>query len=193
MLRSALARPAARRFFAAHAQSSLGSGLALLALPLIALDRFGSPMAVSAVLLPDLLPAIVLGPLVGALVDRVGWRRCAGVAEVLRCVGFAVVVFASSLPVMMLGALLAGIGSALFSPSALASLTRIAGADRRAAALAVVGALDDAGTTGGPAGGGALPAVVAPSARLPLNAISYAISAIVILRLPLGKAEPVSV
>jgi hypothetical protein len=38
-------------------------------------------MAVSAVLLPDLLPAIVLGPLVGALIDRAGWRRCAAIAE----------------------------------------------------------------------------------------------------------------
>ena len=61
MLRSALATSAARRFFAAHAQSSLGTGLALLALPLIAIDRFGSPMAISAVLLPELLPAIVVG------------------------------------------------------------------------------------------------------------------------------------
>jgi MFS family permease len=81
MLRSAPASSAARRFFAAHAQWSLGTGLALLALPLLALDRFGSPMAVSAVLLPDLLPAIVLGPLVGALIDRAGWRRCAAIAE----------------------------------------------------------------------------------------------------------------
>jgi MFS family permease len=185
VLRSALATPAARRFFAAHAQSSLGTGLALLALPLIALDRFGSPMAVSAVLLPDLLPAILLGPLVGALVDRVGWRRCAAVAEVLRCVGFGVVVFASSLPLMMLGALLAGIGSALFSPSALASLTRIAGTDRRAASLAVFGALDDAGTTVGPALGGALLALVAPTALLGLNAVSYAISAAILFTLPI--------
>lgn len=190
MLRSALATPAARRFFAAHAQSSLGTGLALLALPLIALDRFGSAMAVSAVLLPELLPAIVLGPLVGALVDRVGWRRCAGVAEVLRCVGFAVVVLAGTLPAMMLGALLAGIGSALFSPSALASLTRIARSDRRAASLAVFGALDDAGTTVGPALGGVLLAVVAPTALLGLNAVSYAISALIIFTLPVADAVP---
>ena len=82
---------------------------------------------------------------------------------------------------MMLGALLAGVGSALFSPSALASLTRIAGSDRRAAALAVFGALDDAGTTLGPALGGVLLALVAPTALLGLNAVSYAISALVIL------------
>ena len=77
MLRAALADAQSRRFFGAHAQSCLGSGLAYVALPLLAYDRFGSAWAVVAVLLPDLLPAVVLGPLVGALVDRWGWRTCA--------------------------------------------------------------------------------------------------------------------
>ena len=77
MLRAALADAPSRRFFAAHAQSCLGSGLAYVALPLLAYDRFGSAWAVVAVLLPDLLPAVVLGPLIGALVDRWGWRACA--------------------------------------------------------------------------------------------------------------------
>jgi MFS family permease len=183
MLRSALASSAARRFFVAHAQSSLGTGLALLALPLLALDRFGSPLAVSAVLLPDLLPAIVLGPLVGALVDRVGWRRCAAIADGLRCVGFFLVMIAGSLPTMMVGALLAGVGSAVFSPSALSGLTRLAGVERRAATLALFGALDDAGTTLGPALGGVLLAVVAPGALLGINAVTYAISGLIIASL----------
>jgi MFS family permease len=188
MLRSALAGRAARRFFAAHAQSSLGTGLALLALPLLALDRFGSPMAVSVVLLPDLLPSIVLGPLVGALVDRAGWRRCAAAAEALRCVGFTIVMLAGSLPVMMLGALLTGVGTAVFSPSALAGLTRLAGTARRGPTLALFGALDDVGTTLGPALGGILLAVVAPTALLGLNAVTYAISALAIatLAVPAG-------
>ena len=82
MFRAALAGAPARRFFAAHAQSCLGSGLAYVALPLLAYDRFDTPWAVAAVLLPDLLPAIVLGPLLGALVDRIGWRTCAVVADV---------------------------------------------------------------------------------------------------------------
>jgi MFS family permease len=184
MLRSALASRAARRFFAAHAQSSLGTGLALLALPLLALDRFGSPMAVSVVLLPDLLPSIVLGPLVGALVDRAGWRRCAAAAEALRCVGFAIVMVAGSLPVMMVGALLTGVGSAVFSPSALAGLTRLAGKERRGPTLALFGALDDMGTTLGPALGGVLLAIAAPTALLGLNAVTYAISALAIATLP---------
>ena len=90
MFRAALAQAPARRFFAAHAQSCLGSGLAIVALPLLAYDRFDTPWAVTAVLLPELLPAILLGPLLGALVDRIGWRTCAVVADVLRCLAFIV-------------------------------------------------------------------------------------------------------
>jgi MFS family permease len=85
---------------------------------------------------------------------------------------------------MMVGALLAGVGSALFSPSALSGLTRLAGADRRAATLALFGALDDAGTTVGPALGGVLLALVAPTALLGINALTYAISALLIASLP---------
>src|ERR1041384_1317370 len=108
MLRAALADAPSRRFFAAHAQSCLGTGLAYVALPLLAYDRFDTPWAIAAVLLPDLLPAILLGPLLGALVDRIGWRTCAVVADVLRCLAFVVVMTASSMPVMIAGALVAG-------------------------------------------------------------------------------------
>src|SRR6185436_13780698 len=74
MLRKALADAPSRRFFTAHAQSCLGSGLAHVALPLIAYENTRSAWAVTAVLIPDLMPAILMGPLFGALVDRIGWR-----------------------------------------------------------------------------------------------------------------------
>ena len=133
MFRAALSGAPARRFFAAHAQSCLGTGLAYVALPLLAYDRFGTPWAIAAVLLPDLLPAIVFGPVLGALVDRIGWRTCAVVADILRCLAFMVVMTADSLPVMIAGAGLAGLGTALFHPAALAGLPRLMG-ERRARA-----------------------------------------------------------
>ena len=116
MLRAALADSPSRRFFAAHAQSCLGSGLAHVALPLIAYEHTHSAWAVTAVLIPDLLPAILFGPLLGALVDRVGWRTCAIAADLLRMVAFTLVVFAHSLPWMVVGAALAGIGQRAVLP-----------------------------------------------------------------------------
>src|SRR3954453_10757890 len=152
MFREALAVPAARRFFIAHAQSCLGTGLAYVALPLLAYDRFETPWAVSAVLLPELLPAIVLGPLLGALVDRIGWRTCAVVADVLRMGAFLLIMTAGSLPTVMTGALIGGMGTALFSPAAPAGLPRLVDRDDSGAAvMGLYGAIDDIGLPAGPA------------------------------------------
>jgi MFS family permease len=192
MFRAALAGSPARRFFAAHAQSCLGTGLANLALPLLAYDRFGSAWAVSAVLLPDLLPAIVLGPLLGAIVDRFGWRVCAAIADVLRCIAFLVVLSASSLPAMIAGATLAGLGTALFHPAALAGLPQLAPGERRGAAMGLFGALDDLGLTLGPALAGVLLAVTGPESLLAANAATFGISALLIISVAThsGGGEP---
>src|SRR5919198_2099645 len=166
MLRAALSGTSSRRFFVAHAQSCLGSGLAYVALPLLAYDRFSSAWAVVAVLLPDLLPAIVLGPLLGALVDRWGWRTCAVLADVIRCGAFALLLAGNSLHVMIAGAALAGLGTALFSPAALAGLSQLAPGERRPAAMGLFGAFDDLGLTVGPAVAGLVLAVAAAAALM---------------------------
>jgi MFS family permease len=186
MLRAALADAPSRRFFAAHAQSCLGSGLAYVALPLLAYDRFGSAWAVVAVLLPDLLPAVVLGPLIGALVDRWGWRMCAILGDAIRCVAFLLLLFGNSLELLIGGAALAGLGTALFGPAALAGLPQLAPGNRRPAVMGLFGALDDLGLTLGPALAAALLFVLPTDGLLALNAISFAISGIAIagIRMP---------
>jgi MFS family permease len=190
MFREALAGAPARRFFAAHAQSCLGTGLAYVALPLLAYERFDSAWAISAVLLPDLLPAIVLGPVLGALVDRVGWRTCATVADVLRCIAFLIVMSAHSLPAMIAGAALAGLGTALFHPAALTGLPRLTPGERRHAGMGLFGALDDLGLTVGPAVAAVALAVVAPSTLMAGNAITFAVSALLIGTLHEAKLAP---
>jgi MFS family permease len=190
LLRAALADAPSRRFFTAHAQSCLGSGLAHVALPLLAYEHTHSAWAVTAVLIPDLLPAILFGPLFGALVDRVGWRTCAIAADLLRMVAFTLVVFAHSLPWLVVGAALAGTGSALFSPAALAGVTRLAQGERRPAALGLFGALDDVGLTAGPALAAGLFALVGPAALLGANAVTFAMSAVLLTTVgPRGRVS----
>ena len=190
MFREALAETPARRFFAAHAQSCLGTGLAYVALPLLAYERFDSAWAVSAVLLPDLLPAIVLGPVLGALVDRIGWRACATIADVLRCLAFLVVMSASSLAAMIAGAALAGLGTALFHPAALTGLPRLTPGDRRPAGMGLFSALDDLGQTVGPAVAAVALAVVGSSTLMAANAFTFAVSALLIGTLPNSGLAP---
>src|SRR4051794_13246655 len=185
-MRRTLRGSAARRFFAAHAQSCLGSGLAHVALPLLAFDKTGSPWAVTAVLVPDLLPAIVLGPVLGAVVDRVGWRTCAIAADLLRALAFGVIAVWGSLPALIAASALAGTGTALFSPAALTGLGRLAPGERRPAALGLFGALDDIGLTAGPALAALLLAGLPASNLLGANAVSFAASALLIA----GIREP---
>ena len=187
MLRAALADAQSRRFFGAHAQSCLGSGLAYVALPLLAYDRFGSAWAVVAVLLPDLLPAIVLGPLVGALVDRWGWRTCALIGDAVRCLAFLLLLFGGSLEMLIGGAALAGVGTAMFAPAALAGLPQLAPGDRRPAAMGLFGALDDLGLTLGPALAAALLFVLPTDGLLALNAVSFAVSGLLIAGIRVGR------
>jgi MFS family permease len=189
MLRAALRDKASRRFFVAHGQSCLGSGLAHVALPLLAYDKTGSAWAVTAVLIPDLMPAILFGPLLGALVDRVGWRACAIAADLLRFVGFTLVVFAHSLPALVVAAALAGTGTALFAPAALAGVSRLAPGERRPAALGLFGALDDIGLTVGPALAAGLLALTGPSALLGANAATFALSALLLAGVG-ARAQP---
>ena len=71
------AEPRARWFFVAHAQSSLGTGAAYVALILLVYDRLESAWAIALVLLADFLPAMFLGPVFGAAADRWSRRTCA--------------------------------------------------------------------------------------------------------------------
>jgi MFS family permease len=180
LLREAAPDGPSRRFFAAHAQSCFGTGIAHVALPLLAFEHSGTAWAVTAVLLPELLPAIVLGPVLGALVDRVGWRACAVGADVLRMGAFVVLAFTDSLAVMIVAAAVVGVGTALFMPSALAAVPQLVETRRRAPAMRLFGALDDLGLTAGPALAAALLAVVSPHVLLSLNAFTFGISALLI-------------
>ena len=63
-------QPAFRRLLAARTVSHVGDGIALIALVLLVQSGRGSGTAVGALLLATSIPR-VLGPIAGAIVDRV--------------------------------------------------------------------------------------------------------------------------
>ena len=81
-----------RWFFAAHLQGGLGAAAGYVALMLLAYERIGSAWAATAVMLADLIPSMLLGPLLGSLVDRTGRLRCAVVSDIVRASAFAALV-----------------------------------------------------------------------------------------------------
>ena len=152
----------ARVFFAALAQSALGTGAAYVALLLVALDRFDSPWAIGLILLADVVPAMILGPLFGAFADRWSRRGCAIFADVLRAIAFLGLVLVDGFVATFFLALLAGVGTGLFTPAALAALPSLVEERRLPAATSLFGAIADFGFIAGPAAAAAVLLVARP-------------------------------
>jgi MFS family permease len=182
----------ARVFFAALAQSALGTGAAYVALLLVALDRFDSPWAIGLILLADVVPAMLLGPLFGAVADRWSRRACMVLSDVLRAVAFLGLVLVDGFVGTFFLALLAGVGTGLFTPAALASLPSLVEERRLPAATSLFGAIADFGFIAGPATAAAVLLVGGPETILGANAVTFALSAIALALLRFGEAPPAS-
>jgi MFS family permease len=176
----------ARVFFLALAQSSIGTGAAYVALLLIAYERFRSPWAIGLILLADVLPAMVLGPLFGALADRFSRRAAMIVADLIRAAAFAGIAVVDGFVPSVLLALLAGVGTGMFTPSALAALPSVVGERRLPAASALYGAVMDLGFVTGPALGALALLAGGPEVILVFNAVTFGISAALLSVLRFG-------
>ena len=178
----------ARVFFVALAQSALGTGAAYVALLLVALDRFNSPWAIGLILLADVVPAMVLGPIFGALADRWSRRACLVLADVLRAIAFLGLVLVDGFLATFLLALLAGVGTGLFTPAALAALPSLVEERRLPAATSLFGAIADFGFIAGPASAAAVLLLGGPETILAANAITFGLSALALAMLRFGEA-----
>jgi MFS family permease len=180
--------PAARPFFLAVLQSALGTGAAYVAIMVVAYDRLGSAWAASLVLLADILPGMLLGPVVGAWLDRRDRRRSAALADGLRAVALAGIIVVPGAAGMLALAVVAGLGSTIFRPAVFGLLPSTVDEERRMAAVALWSATGDAGMTLGPALAAACIAVGGASLLLAVNAAAFAGCALLLTRLRPGHA-----
>jgi MFS family permease len=179
--------PRARTFFIALTQSALGTGAAYVALLLIAYDRWHSPWSITLVLLADLAPAMFLGPVFGAAADRWSRKACVIVADVLRCAAFIGIAVSDSIEVTLGLALVAGCGTGLFTPAALASLPGLVSPQRLPAATSVYGAVADLGFTVGPSLAAVVLLFASPEGLILANGVTFALSAGLLARLSFGR------
>src|SRR5918997_3984530 len=165
-------RPA-RRFFIALGQSALGNGAAVVALLVLALERFDSPWAIGLILLAEVVPSMLLGPLFGAAADRWSRRGCGIAADAIRVVAFAGLVLVDGFGAMLAFALLAGLGTALFQPASLAALPGLVERRRLPAATSLYGAVTDVGFVAGPALAGGLMLIGGAELVLALHSATF--------------------
>jgi len=181
-------RPSFRRLFLANAQSQLGSGAAYVALLLLAFHRLHSGWAVALVLLGDFLPGIVLSAPFGALADRCDRRRLAIAADVIRAGAFVGIALVPSFASTIIFALLAGVGTSLWRPAVNAALPGLVAADERSAATAAWGLCMNVGMTAGPALSALALLFASPGLVLVVNAATFAVSALLISNVALGRS-----
>lgn len=179
--------PRARIFFLALAQSGLGTGAAYVALLLIAFDRLDSPWAISAILIAELLPAMLLGPIFGAIADRYSRRVCCVIADLVRAVAFTGITLVGSFEATLAFALLAGVGTAMFTPAALSALPSLVEPGRLPPATALFGALNDLGFTVGPALAALVLLLGGPEVILLANGVTFLASAVALAALRFGE------
>ena len=180
----------ARPFFVALAQGSLGAGASYVAVMLVAYERLGSAWAASLILLADMLPSMLLGPLVGAWLDRHDRLRSAIVADVLRAGALLGMLVVPGTVALLAFAVLMGIGTTVFRPAAFALLPTVVAEKRRMPAVALWGALGDAGMTLGPALGAGVLVLGGTSVLLGVNAAMFVASAVLLSRVRLlGEPE----
>ena len=80
--------PEYRRLFLATLASGVGTYLAAVALTVDIYDRTGSGKWVSALLIAEFLPMVLVGLLLGPLVDRLSRRKLMIASDLLRLVVF---------------------------------------------------------------------------------------------------------
>ena len=111
--------------FLATAGSSFGTYLAVIALTVAVKDLTESGVWVAALLIADFLPIVLIGLLLGPLVDRLSRRRLMIVSDLVRFGVFVALLFADSAGTIVGLAAVSGVATGFFMPAANAGLPNL--------------------------------------------------------------------
>lgn len=173
----------ARRFFFAHAQSTIGDQLGYIGLVVVATQLSGAAF-LTAVLMAELLPSVLFGARFGAMADALNRRSICVAADLARAIAFGVLVFVDAPALVFGAALVGGVGSAAFGPSSLAALPTIVAEGTRVQALALHGFITSIGVIAGPLLAAALLLLASTDDLFALNAVTFLVSAGALMLIP---------
>ncbi len=176
-----------RLLFLATLGSGFGTYLAAVALSVDVYDRTGSLTWVSALLLVEFLPIIVIGLTLGPLVDRLSRRGLMIASDVVRLGVFVVLPFATGPMMVVVLAAVAGIATGFFRPAVYAGLPNLVPDDQLPTANSLLQAVENLAWMIGPVVGGVLLAVSGPDLAYGINAVTFLVSALLIIRIPASR------
>ena len=176
--------PGFRSLFFATLASSAGTLLAAVALVIDVQQRTDSGPWVAAVVVVEFLPTIVVGLLLGPLLDRLDRRSLMIAADAVRVGVFVALPFASSAAWIVGLAAVAGLATGFFRPAVYAGVPNLVPDAELPNANALLQTVENVGWAVAPVLGGVLTAAAGPSAAYAINAVSFAVSIVLVVRIP---------
>jgi len=174
-------RTAVRRLAAARIVSITGGAAAYAALNYTIFERTGSASWVAVSLLLTFGVLGFVGPPAGMLGDRFDRRKVLIASDLAGAACFAMMALSSEPAWLLTWAFLSALAEAPFWSASEAAIPNVAGPGLTTWANSLLNASKLAGIAVGPALGGALLAVTSPSVVFGVNAVSFALSAAIIV------------
>ena len=172
-----------RLLFFAAVGSGLGTRLAVMALMVDVWDRTHSGTWVAALLVADFIPIIVIGLLLGSLVDRLSRRKLMIASDLLCAAVFVTLPFTTGPAQIVALAGVAGFATGLFRPALFAGLPNIVDDAELADANGLLQAAENITWMLGPLLGGVLLSFSTPDVAYWFNALTFLGSALLVSRI----------
>ena len=187
-MRRALRRPGFRRLFAAQTISRWGDTFNSVALVILVYRLTGSGVKVAGTVAFEIVPVLLLGFVAGSVVDRSPRRNVMIGADVGRAiVALLLALFHDQLLVVYLAAFLLSAFSVFFNPAAASVLPALVGEDEIVAANSAVWSAAVISQIALAPAAGALVVTAGAGPAFTINAVTFAISAVLIASLPLPQ------
>ena len=164
--------------------SSIGGWIYLIALNLIVLDEWGSPVAVVMLYVLKPLAALITNGWAGSLIDRVIKRNLLAALDFFRAVLIVALPFLATDWWMYVVVLFINMGSAVFYPASMAYITTLIPKGNRQRFNALRGLVGSGAFLIGPGVAGILFLMGTPDFALYMNALALLLSGMITLFLP---------
>ena len=172
-----------RNLLLARLISALGTWTAFFAVRIALYNQTSSAWWVSILLFCELVPGVVLGIAVGPLIDRWPRQRMMILSDLGGAAVFAALPFVHS-PAGICGlSAIAGFAAAFFRPGCYASIPNLVREDSLVAANALMQGSENLATMMGPVLAGVGVALLGSSTVYALNAVSFLVSALLLVRI----------
>ena len=168
-------------FWLALAITNLGTWAGVVALQLRMLDLTGDQAYVSAVVVAEYLPAVILGTVLGHLLDRLPPRSGLAACELLAAAAWALMVTTGRAGTIVALALICGVTTGIFKIVSTAVVPALVDDDELDAANGAILTAQTLTNVAGAALGGALVGLTSANDVLLLNAVTFVLSGALLL------------